>query len=122
MEKLRENGKFEGTNNSVDNNLPNIVAMDIHGKNYENGRERRKCREDTENEDRKDDGEYQLHSNSSESNFSEAEEQSLLKLKRALFKHDQINEVPGEISEILFIIIIYSIIKLLRCCYHSQYF
>ena len=98
MEKLRENGKFEGTNNSVENNLPNIVAMDIHGKNYENGRERRKCREDTENEDRKDDGEYQLHSNSSESNFSEAEEQSLLKLKRALFKHDQINEVPGEIS------------------------
>ena len=98
MEKLRENGKFGRTNNSVENNLPNIVAMDSHGKNNEKEGERRKGREDTENENKKDDGEYQLHNNSSESNFSEAEEQSLLKLKRALFKHDQINEVPGEIS------------------------
>ena len=91
----RENGKFRETNDLEENNdqLQHSVAMDSQANNNENGGEERKGREDTDDENRKERG----ANHPSQSSFSEAEEKGLLQLKRALFKHDQINEVPGEI-------------------------
>lgn len=66
----------------------------------QNRGERGKSREDTVDEQRNENGEYRFHDNQTEviqSISSETEEKNLLQLKRALFKHDQINEVPGEI-------------------------
>ena len=94
-EKLREDVKFEGRNNSRDSNshLPNVVAMDSRGNNNKNREEKRKSTEDTEDKEREKGWEPRRYDNQAE---SEAEEKNLLQLKRALFKHDQINEVPGE--------------------------
>ena len=66
----------------------------------QNRGERGKSRENTVDDERNDNGEYRSHDNQPEvieSISSETEEKNLLQLKRALFKHDQINEVPGEI-------------------------
>ena len=97
IESRRDNGKFRGTNDSQVNNdcLTNLVAMDSHGNRNKNEEERENRREDTDEEARQHHKPHrQLQPQSS---FSEEEEKSLLQLKRALFKHDQINEVPGEI-------------------------
>ena len=70
--------------------------MDSQRRNNETEGEERKGREDTDIETRKE----RVENHPSQSSFSEAEEKGLLQLKRALFKHDQINEVPGEIPYI----------------------
>ena len=95
FENSRENGKFKGKNDLEESNyqLQHSVAMASHENRNEKGGEERKGREDTDDANRKERG----ANHPSQSSFSEAEEKGLLQLKRALFKHDQINEVPGEI-------------------------
>ena len=68
--------------------------MDSQLRNNETEGEERKGREDTDIENRKE----RVENHPSQSSFSEAEEKGLLQLKRALFKHDQINEVPGKMA------------------------
>ena len=76
------------------------VAMAAQSNPNQNRGERGNSRDVTVDEERNENGEYRFHDNQPEvirSISSETEEKNLLQLKRALFKHDQINEVPGEL-------------------------